>query len=485
METKLLTTEDKDIRIAADILKNGGNVIFPTETVYGLGADAGNPEAVKNIFKAKGRPSDNPLIVHISSIDMLGDIAEDISECAKALINKYWPGPLTIIFKKRENVPCETTGGLSTVAVRMPSSEDARRLIEASGIPIAAPSANLSGKPSPTSAEHCIADMMGRVDAIIAGENCEVGLESTVVDLSGDIPVMLRPGGVTLENLEEVLGEVETVTSVKEGEAPKSPGLKYKHYAPNAEVVILSGNFEEAERYIKGRAKTKKVGVLVFDEFPQIEGVQTISLGSIKKPSDAACRLFGALRQMDEYGVDIIFAPEIPKDGMWMAVQNRLYRAAGERIVKLKDAMKKKVLFVCTGNTCRSPMAEAIFNDMAKNEGLVFCAESAGIFADGSSVSENSSEVMKELGVDISGRKSRQATAEMIDEAEYVFALTSSHRDILNAMFGKTEKITTLAEFVGLSADVPDPYGGNVEEYRKCRNMIEDMIIRLAEKLKS
>ena len=250
MDTKLLTTEDKDIKIAADILKNGGNVIFPTETVYGLGADARNPEAVKNIFKAKGRPSDNPLIVHISSIDMLSDIAEDISESAKSLINKYWPGPLTIIFKKRENVPCETTGGLSTVAVRMPGSNTARRLIEVSEIPIAAPSANLSGKPSPTSAEHCITDMMGRVDAIIAGEDCEVGLESTVVDLSGDIPVMLRPGGVTLEQLREVLGEVETVTSVKEGETPKSPGLKYKHYAPNAEVVILSGNFEEAEKYL-------------------------------------------------------------------------------------------------------------------------------------------------------------------------------------------------------------------------------------------
>lgn len=485
METKLLTTKDKDIRIAAEILKNGGNVIFPTETVYGLGADARNPEAVKNIFKAKGRPSDNPLIVHISSIDMLNDIAEDISESAKALMNMYWPGPLTIIFKKRENVPCETTAGLFTVAVRMPSSEAARRLIETSGIPIAAPSANLSGKPSPTSAKHCIDDMMGRVDAIIEGEDCEVGLESTVVDLSGDIPVMLRPGGVTLEQLCGVLGEVQTVTSVKEGEAPKSPGLKYKHYAPNAEVVILSGRFEDAEKYIKDSAKTKKVGVLVFDEFPQFEGVQTVSLGSIKSPSDAAHRLFGALRQMDECGVDIIFAPEIPKDGMWMAVQNRLYRAAGEKIMDLKNAEKKKVLFVCTGNTCRSPMAEAIFNDMAENEEIAFCAESAGIFADGSSVSENSAEVMKELGVDISGRKSRQVTAEMIDEAEYVFALTGSHRDILNVMFGKTDKITTLAEFVGLYADIPDPYGGDIEDYRKCRNMIKDMIIKLVEKLKS
>ncbi len=484
MDTKLLTTEDKDIRIAADILKNGGNVIFPTETVYGLGADARNPEAVKNIFRAKGRPSDNPLIVHISSIDMLNDIAEDISESAEALMNKYWPGALTIIFKKRENVPCETTGGLSTVAVRMPSSNTARRLIEASGIPVAAPSANLSGKPSPTSSEHCITDMMGRVDAIIAGEDCEVGLESTVVDLSGGVPVMLRPGGVTIEQLKEVLGEVETVTSVKEGEAPKSPGLKYKHYAPNAEVVILSGSFEEAEKYIKRSAKSKKIGVLVFDEFPQIEGAQTVSLGSIKKPSDAAHRLFGALRQMDEFGVDIIFAPEIPKDGMWMAVQNRLYRAAGEKIIDLERAEKKKVLFVCTGNTCRSPMAEAIFNAISENEGLAFCAESAGIFADGSDASDNSVTVMKEQGIDISGRKSRQITAEMIDRADYVFAITSSHKDILNAMFGKADKIITLAEAVGKNTDIADPFGGSVLEYRRCRDIIKDMILKLTEKLK-
>ena len=366
----------------------------------------------------------------------------------------------------------------------MPGSDTARRFIEASGTPIAAPSANLSGKPSPTSAEHCVNDMMGRVDAIIVGEDCEVGLESTVVDLSGDIPVMLRPGGVTLEQLKEVLGKVQTATSVKEGESPKSPGLKYKHYAPNAEVVILSGSFEEAEKYIKSSAKDKNIGVLAFDEFPQIEGVQTISLGSIKNPTDAARRLFGALRQMDEQGVDIIFAPEIPQDGMWMAVQNRLYRAAGEKIIDLKDAMKKKILFVCTGNTCRSPMAEAIFNDTAEKEGLKFYAESAGIFANGSQASDNSVTVMRELGFDISGRKSKQITAEMIDEAEYVITLTNSHRDMLNAMFGETEKITTLAEAACESGDVADPYGGNVEEYRGCRDMIKDMILKLTERLK-
>lgn len=481
METKILTTADEDLKIAADILINGGNVIFPTETVYGLGADASCVSAVKNIFKAKGRPSDNPLIVHIGDMSQLDGIAEDVPDKAKLLTDKFWPGPLTVILKKCKNVPYETTAGLDTVAVRMPSSKTARRLIELARIPIAAPSANLSGKPSPTAAKHCIDDMTGRVDAIICGKDCEVGVESTVIDMSGEVPILLRPGGITAEQLREVLGRVDTATSVKEGEVPKSPGLKYKHYSPEAEVIILSGSTDEVYDYVKERAKEKKTGMLSFDEFPKIDGIETISLGSVKKPEQAAQRLFGALREMDKRGAELVFAPEISDKNMWSAVRNRLYRAAGERVVKASRTDKKKVLFVCTGNTCRSPMAEAIFNRIAKEKGICAEAESAGLFADGGCASENSVAVLKELGIDIEGRKSRQVTTEMIEKADLVLTMSASHKAALMKLGG--DKVKTLAEYAGAAEDVTDPFGGSAEIYRQCRDLIYDLTEKAVAKL--
>ncbi len=482
MDTKILTTENNDIKIAADILKNGGNVILPTETVYGLGADALNSSAVKNTFVAKGRPSDNPLIVHISSLDMLKDIVSEIPDTARRLMNKFWPGPLTIIMKKCKNVPYETTGGLDTVAVRMPKSEAARRIIAEAGIPISAPSANLSGKPSPTTARHCIDDMMGRVDAIVVGDDCEIGLESTVVDLSGEHPVLLRPGGITLEQLEEVLGIVECATSLKLGEPPKSPGLKYKHYSPNAEVVILSGTYDEVSEYVKENAKTKKIGMLVFDEFPKISDVVTISLGSRNLPYDAGNRLFSALRQMDDLTVDVVFAPEIPDNGMWLAVRNRLYRAAGEKIIDLSSRgnNKKQILFVCTGNTCRSPMAEAIFNNIARDKGF---ATSAGVGSEGEPVSQNSVEVMSEIGIDISHMKSKLVTREMIDTADLVLTMTKYHKDAVVSLFGNIDKIKTLAEAAGEIGDVSDPYGQGLDVYRDCRDTLCNMIEKVVKAL--
>lgn len=483
METKLLSTDEESLKIAADILKNGGNVIFPTETVYGLGADALNPEAVKNIFHAKGRPDDNPLIVHISSFDMLESIAEEVPASAKRLMEKYWPGPLTVILRKSKNVPYETTAGLDTVAIRMPVSDVAKRLIELAGIPIAAPSANLSGRPSPTTAQHCIDDMLGRVDAIIDGENCEYGVESTVIDLSGEKPVLYRPGAVTLESLEEFLGDVEVSVSAKENETPKSPGLKYKHYSPNANVVILSGGWEEVEKFIKAKSDLSQIGMLVFDEFPKIDGVKSISLGSLKNPYDAMHKLFWALREMDKMKVMTVYAPEIADKGIWRAVRNRLYRAAGNEIINLSNKYGKKVLFVCTGNTCRSPMAEAIFNKICSEKNINASAESAGVYADGSLVSSNAAEAMKDYNIDISDKVSKNINKDLIENADLILTMSGSHKKALTYAFGDSDKIHTIAEFVGEKEDVADPFGGTIDDYKKCRDMLYSMIEKVIEKL--
>ncbi len=471
IQTKYLSTSENDLKIAADILRNGGTVIFPTETVYGLGADALDPDASEKIFAAKGRPSDNPLIIHIADSSKLPSLVSEIPEIAQILMDRFWPGPLTLIFKKSDKIPKTVTGGLDTVAIRMPNQPVANQLLTLADIPIAAPSANLSGKPSPTTFRHVKNDMDGRVNAIIDGGSCQVGVESTVLDISGEIPVLYRPGEVTLEQLESLIGEVQVVTKTKEGETPKSPGLKYKHYAPEAEVQILHGSLEQVKDYIRTIASTKKVGVLTFDEFPALsDDCITYSLGSLQRPEEAANRLFTALRELDSHNVSYILAPEIPETGIWRAVKNRLYRAAGETVINLT----KQILFVCTGNTCRSPMAAGILSSIAKDAVSVF---SAGIFADGSSVSDNAVVVMKELGIDISDHISACITQEAAADASIILTMTSSHKQLLISMFPQfKDKTMTLAEWAEEDTDISDPYGGDLEVYRHCRDELMHLI---------
>ncbi|MBQ9599544.1 MAG: threonylcarbamoyl-AMP synthase [Clostridia bacterium] len=337
MKTKLLTTSEKDINTAGGIIADGGLVAFPTETVYGLGASAFDTGAAKKIYAAKGRPSDNPLIVHIADKLQLSDIAAEITDEAKIVIDKFMPGPITVILKKKPSVPDTVTAGLQTVAIRFPSNETAQRLIKAAGVPIAAPSANLSGKPSPTTAAHVIADMTGRIDAIIDGGACDVGVESTIVDFTGDKPEILRPGGVTYDDLKavglDIIINKNILKSIGANEVPKSPGMKYKHYAPNAEVTVVEGEKDAVQKKIKELLKGvdgKTAGVLAMYG---AEYDDAVILTAGESNREYAKNLFSALREFDNLGVEIVFAEFCEKDGYGLAVKNRLYKAAAQRVI--------------------------------------------------------------------------------------------------------------------------------------------------------
>ncbi len=349
IETKIIeidpTNIDRDkLRCAAEILAKGGTVAFPTETVYGLGANALDSEALKRIFQAKGRPSDNPLIVHISQKEDIYSLVREVPKRADLLMEKFWPGPLTLVFKKSQIVPDIVTAGLDTVAIRMPSHPVAEALIEMSGIPVAAPSANLSGRPSPTLAVHVIEDLSGKVDIIISGGSCSVGLESTVLDVTEEVPVILRPGGVTLEDLQEVLGNVSTDKGI-EGDTtaiPKSPGMKYTHYAPKAEVVIITGEIRDIVATVnslkkENEKKNLKVGIMATDETKDnYYDAVVISMGSREKPGSIAENIFAILRSFDEKGVDVILTEGIETKYIGHAVMNRLMKAAGYNVVKAR-----------------------------------------------------------------------------------------------------------------------------------------------------
>jgi L-threonylcarbamoyladenylate synthase len=337
--------QQEKLERCAQIIKSGGTVAFPTETVYGLGANALDPTAIEKIFLAKGRPSDNPLIVHVARADEVKPLIKYIPEKAVKAMECFWPGPLTIVFEKSDLIPEAITGGLSTVAIRVPSHPIALKLIELAGIPIAAPSANLSGKPSPTKGEHVVDDLTGKADAIIIGGNCTVGVESTVLDMTGEIPVILRPGGVTKEMLEEVLGTIEWDAALDEGYSeksqPKSPGMKYTHYAPKAQVFIIKGQEDKTTQKIKElirqyKKEGKKIGIICFDETDLFyENVLVKSMGSKAELHTVAANLFSILREFDETDTDVILAEAVVNIGLGQAIMNRLIKAAGYKVINV------------------------------------------------------------------------------------------------------------------------------------------------------
>ena len=332
---------DQDlISLFATMLADGKTVIFPTETVYGLGANALDEDAATKIYQAKGRPSDNPLLVHVADKEDVYDLVENIDDRAKLLMDKFWPGPLTIVFKKKAIIPDRTSGGLDTVAIRMPSDQVARDLIRQAGVPIAAPSANISGRPSPTKPEHIIRDMDGRVDGILVGGPCNYGVESTIVDLSDDIAMVLRPGSVTLEMLREVLGQVALDPSLKNKDdnvKAKAPGMKYKHYSPQAQVYIvkaddLEGFAERVDSLCEDNAKKGlKIGVMTMNYDQHSYQAKVFDLGG--SDTEVAKNLFDSLISLDRESIDIAYVPYFEERGIGVAIMNRLKKAAAYRII--------------------------------------------------------------------------------------------------------------------------------------------------------
>lgn len=350
METKVITIDRKNpnmelIREAGRLLKEGALVAFPTETVYGLGGDGLKETAAARIYAAKGRPSDNPLILHIAEVSDIEKLAVDIPELAYRLAEKFWPGPLTMILKKRDVVPYATTGGLDTVAIRMPSDEIAREIIRASGTYIAAPSANLSGRPSPTKAEHVIEDLSGRVEMIVDGGASDIGLESSIIDLSGEVPMILRPGYITKEDFEQIVTSVEydsavLATKPQESIVAKAPGMKYRHYAPKGQITIVEGEPSAVVQKINAlveeqEAKGIRVAVLCAEETRgQYQCRHVFSLGSLKSEKEISAHLFAALRAFDTEQMEVIYSESFEDTRLAKAIMNRLRKAAGYQIIQ-------------------------------------------------------------------------------------------------------------------------------------------------------
>lgn len=356
METKLLTIkaengvfskeEEEKLRQAGEILRRGGLVAFPTETVYGLGGDALNPDSSRKIYAAKGRPSDNPLIVHICRFEDIYAIVKEVSPQARKIAEEFWPGPLTMILPKAENVPYETTGGLETVAVRFPAHPVAQKLIEYGGGYVAAPSANTSGKPSPTVAKYVKEDMQGRIEAIIDGGEVGIGLESTIIDLTVTPPQILRPGYITQGMLAEVLGRVEedvTLMTADSGQAPKAPGMKYRHYAPKGELTIVQGEPRKVVAYInsciaEATQRGMVTGVITASETADKYSADVIKVVGERGDEDSIAKhLYTYLREFDDEKVEKIYSESFSTDGFGQAIMNRLLKAAGYKVVQLNE----------------------------------------------------------------------------------------------------------------------------------------------------
>ncbi|NLV99332.1 MAG: threonylcarbamoyl-AMP synthase [Clostridiaceae bacterium] len=496
------------LQAPASALRHGEIVAFPTETVYGLGANALIETAVQQIFALKGRPQDNPLIVHLADKEKLDQLVKNIPPEFYRLYEDFCPGPLTFVLEKTDLIPDQVSAGLNTVAVRFPDQKICQLLLRLADVPVVAPSANISGRPSATRASHVLDDFKDRIPFIIDDGATELGVESTVIDLTGSMPRILRPGVITADEIRAVSG-IE-VLSYKDGleegdlKRPASPGLKYRHYAPDARVIqVCSKDGKSLEAAVLSeldQLSDQKAGLFINEKSWDKLRLQTVIaereiikyLFAAENPDEAAAHeLYAALRALDAAGVDVILAEAIPGAEAYM---NRLDKACASENMEKEEV--KKILFVCTGNTCRSPMAAALFNSYAEEKQqaskIKWKALSAGLHTmDGLAASQSAVSVLCESGIDISGHSSVQLTEELLAEADIVATMTRSQRDILRGFLPALEsKIKTLSEWADergreSAGDVPDPYAQPEAVYRETRNHLQALIESLWQQINS
>jgi L-threonylcarbamoyladenylate synthase len=485
------------IQEAGEILKKGGLVAFPTETVYGLGANALDEEAAKRTYTAKGRPSDNPLIVHIADVQALEDIAVNIPRETEDLAFHFWPGPLTMIFEKSNLVPYGTTGGLETVAVRMPSDLIARELILAAGGYVSAPSANTSGRPSPTTAQHVEQDLNGKIDMILDGGGVEIGLESTILDMTVTPPMILRPGAITVDMLEEIIGPVsvdETILGSESKQVPKAPGMKYRHYAPKARLMIVEGNLREEVLAIRQLAyaasrEGRTVGIIATNETLSFYTRGIIkNIGTRDNEKTIARNLYAILREFDEEDVTEIYSESFAAQGIGNAIMNRLEKAAGHlrlpASVIVKQQKYRRIIFLSNTDTSRGPMAaELLRNQDLEQEYSIDSRGLVVLFPE--PVNQKAEAILKSSQMSLEGHFSIAFTEEDLGEDTLVLTMEESQKWKIVSEYDNIKNVYTLNEYIENNTEIPNPYGQPLTAYGECCEIILLLIKKLTNKLNS